>query len=149
VPEFKSVLAGSWKVRKTAILAAAICFAASACSGQDSRLAGQLVGTWRTEFPKGVFREYTFASPNTNGEGQYRERAWASNGAGQSVEGFWKIATNPLMPADSRTQLKLGHIDPNWGRKEEALAIRSVSSNTLVLGSIYLSQQELVFHRVQ
>jgi hypothetical protein len=120
-----------------------VCFAA--CSGDGT--ASALVGTWQGTLPNGAVDELTFGPLNSGGEGQYSENSTAEGRVIAEVHGGWRIRVNPLLSEDSRTQVQVAWNDPNWGRQERPLAIREVTHDTLILGSVY-TEGDVTYHRV-
>lgn len=111
-------------------------------------LADGLVGTWEAALPSGVVEQLTLQPLGANGEGLAHDRQAAGSQVAEK-DGRWHIRTNPLMPAQARTQLEIALIDPNWGRQDTALAILELTGDNLMICSVYLDSQCTTFRRAR
>jgi hypothetical protein len=106
-------------------------------SSKPATVEDLLVGRWQTRLTSGADEVLSFEPLGANGEGTMSRQVYAN---GQLVDGWtgkYKFHDNPLLGPEDRRQLRMVHVDPNWGRKEEFVVLRSVSETTLVIAGIY------------
>ena len=110
---------------------------------------GALTGTWQTRHAGGIVEALVLDTSAGSNGGRFVS---AKSRGGQQLERFegrWRLHRNSLLPPDSRWQIHLVWHDRAWGRQTRELAIRHLSADRLVLGTIYLSSMNTDFRRIR